>query len=45
VAGEHDDGTAIGLEHMISLSPEDPEPLYMRETMWSAVEAALAELP
>ena len=45
VASEREDGTVLGLEHMISLSPEDPEALYMREAIWSAVEAALAELP
>jgi RNA polymerase sigma factor (sigma-70 family) len=45
LAREGDDGTMPGLEDEIATSTENPEALYIRETLWSAVEAALAELP
>ncbi len=35
----------MGLEDVVPTPTEDPEALYMRETIWHAIEAALEELP
>ena len=42
--GESEHGSGMGLED-VPTPTEDPEALYMRETIWHAIEAALKELP
>ena len=43
--GEREHGSEKGLEDVVPTPTEDPEALYMRETIWHAIEAALKELP
>ena len=42
--GAREHGSGMGLED-VPTPTEDPEALYMRETIWHAIEAALKELP
>ena len=42
--GGREYGSGMGLED-VPTPTEDPEALYMRETIWHAIEAALKELP
>ncbi len=42
--GEREHLSEMGLEDVVPTPTEDPEALYMRETIWHAIEAALEEL-
>ena len=43
--GGREHPSEMGLEDVVPTPTEDPEALYMRDTIWRAIEAALEELP